>query len=111
MMVLALTWMGAPHLVRADAGGIVKGMEIAEFDRMTGGSGERYLVVIMAAWCAPCRKELPILVKLYDRYKSRGLSMIGLSVDLSGPGAMEPIARKAGVPFPIYWLGEAAVAH
>ncbi len=111
MMVMALTWVIAFHSARADGGGMVKGMEIAEFDRMIGGVGKRHLIVIMAAWCAPCRKELPILIKLYDRYKSKGLSMIGLSLDLDGPGAMEPIAREAGVTFPIYWLGEEAVTH
>ncbi len=111
MMFMAPAWATGAHSNRADGGGLVKGMGIAEFDRMIGGEGDRHLIVIMAAWCAPCRKELPILIKLHERYKSKGLSMIGLSVDLEGPGAMEPIAREAGVAFPIFWLGEGAVTH
>jgi len=68
-----------------------------------------YLIVAMAAWCGPCRKELPDLSKLYTKYQSRGIKIVGISLDLEGPSAMQPIVDKLGVNFPVYWVGEKAV--
>ena len=45
---------------------------------------ENYLIVdFWASWCVPCRHENPVLKKIYDRYKSRGLKIISVSVDSS----------------------------
>ncbi len=38
------------------------------------------LVVFWASWCAPCRKEIPALKKLYEKYNSQ-LNIISVSVD------------------------------
>jgi hypothetical protein len=43
-----------------------------------------------------------------NRYKDKGLRIIGVSVDSDGPDAMQNIADKAKVNFPIYWAGEEA---
>ena len=63
----------------------------------------------MAAWCGPCIDELPVLNKLYQKYKKQGLKLIGISIDLEGPKAMQPIIDKLQVSFPVYWYGESAV--
>ncbi|MDO4160229.1 MAG: TlpA disulfide reductase family protein [Prevotellaceae bacterium] len=34
-----------------------------------------------ASWCGPCRQEMPNLVSLYDKYKDKGLGIIGISLD------------------------------
>lgn len=34
-----------------------------------------------AAWCGPCRRENPNLVKIYDQYQDKGLGIIGVSLD------------------------------
>ena len=70
---------------------------------------EGAVMVVLAAWCFPCRQELPLLVKLHDKYKSQGLEMVGISVDLGGPSAIQPVLDKAHVNFPVYWAGEEAV--
>lgn len=64
------------------------------------------MVVAMAAWCRPCRAELPTLVSLYQQYRPKGLNMIGLSLDAGGPAAMQPIVDQMEVPFPVYWGGD-----
>ena len=66
-------------------------------------------VTFMAAWCGPCIDELPVLNKLYQKYKTQGLNLIGISIDLEGPHAMQPIIDKLKVDFPVYWYGESAV--
>ena len=34
-----------------------------------------------ASWCGPCRAEMPGVVRLYDAYESKGLGIIGISLD------------------------------
>jgi thiol-disulfide isomerase/thioredoxin len=42
----------------------------------------RVLVVnLWATWCAPCRKELPDLLRLQADFEARGLRLIGISQD------------------------------
>jgi peroxiredoxin len=43
--------------------------------------GKVILLDFWATWCAPCKVEIPGFVELYAKYKSRGLVVVGLSVD------------------------------
>ena len=41
--------------------------------------GKVVLVNLWATWCPPCRKEIPTLKAVYDRFKSRGLVILAIS--------------------------------
>ena len=43
--------------------------------------GKVTIIDFWAAWCGPCRKENPNVVKLYEKYHSKGLEIIGVSLD------------------------------
>ena len=43
--------------------------------------GKVVIVDFWASWCAPCKEEMPVLERLYKKYKSRGLVVVGVSVD------------------------------
>ncbi len=43
--------------------------------------GELTLVDFWASWCRPCRAENPNIVKAYDKYKSKGFTVVGISLD------------------------------
>ena len=97
--------------IHADAGAGVTIQKISEsaLDELIKADNNKILLTFMAAWCGPCIDELPVLNKLYQKYQKQGLKLIGISIDLEGPKAMQPIVDKLKISFPIYWYGDTAV--
>lgn len=87
---------------------VVQKIEPKELDKLMKSRESRSLVVAMASWCGPCREELPFLIKLHNKYKDKGLKIVGISLDTDGPEAMQKIVDRMKVNFPIYWAGEDA---
>jgi peroxiredoxin len=62
--------------------------------------GKVVLLDFWATWCPPCRKEIPGFVELYNTYKSRGLVVIGVSMDEETPDAKH-FAAQYKMNYPI----------
>ena len=105
MWLLLLPLLFLPGPVRSEQHNPVQKIDLARFKKMVADDGH-FLLVFMAAWCAPCIKELPDLNAIYTKYRASGLKMVGVSVDFDGPSAMQPIVDRLKVDFPIFWLGE-----
>jgi thiol-disulfide isomerase/thioredoxin len=41
--------------------------------------GKAVIIDFWATWCAPCRKVIPTLAKMYEQLKSKGLVVIGFT--------------------------------
>lgn len=109
LLFFAFLWCCTPAVSGSSI--TVERMSLAELKGLMASANSRHVIVVMAAWCGPCIKELPDLVKLFDKYRHKGLNMIGISIDLEGPNAMQPYLDKYRVNFPVYWVGEKAVGE
>lgn len=43
--------------------------------------GKYLLIDFWASWCGPCRKENPNVVKAFQKYKDKGFTILGVSLD------------------------------
>lgn len=48
---------------------------------LSSTQGSYVLLDFWASWCAPCRKENPLVVEMYKKYHAMGLEIIGISLD------------------------------
>ena len=47
-----------------------------------GVKAKAKIIDFWASWCGPCRAENPNVKKVYEKYKSKGLEIIGVSLDV-----------------------------
>jgi peroxiredoxin len=62
--------------------------------------GKVVLVDFWASWCAPCKQEMPVLERLYQKYRDRGLTIVGVSVDQESANVGD-FLKQLKVSFPI----------
>ena len=63
-------------------------------------AGKVIIVDFWASWCGPCRAAFPALSEIAEKYKSRGVVVVGISVD-EDKADMEAFVRKASPKFAI----------
>jgi len=54
-----------------------------------------------ATWCPPCRMEIPHLIQLQKEYSSKGVQVIGISVDKAGVEKVRNFAEKKKINYPV----------
>ncbi len=63
--------------------------------------GKIVLVNFWATTCPACVKEMPELVKTYERYRARGLEIVAVAVSYDPPALVKEFAAKNGLLFPV----------
>ena len=69
--------------------------------RLSDLRGKVVVVNFWATWCAPCREEIPDLVRLQEAYRGRGVAFVGVSVDEEGAAVVRPFAEQYGINYPV----------
>jgi peroxiredoxin len=62
--------------------------------RLADLRGKAVWINFFASWCPPCQSETPVLRDIADRYRDRGLEVVGVSVQESSPDNVRTYAAK-----------------
>jgi thiol-disulfide isomerase/thioredoxin len=66
--------------------------------------GHPLIINFWATWCAPCRREMPLLQQLWTQHRPDGLQIVGVAVD--SRSAVEQYLKRTSVRYPLL-VGEA----
>lgn len=70
---------------------------------IAGERGRVLLLNVWATWCHPCRSEIPELRAIHERYQTRGLKLVGVSVDRDGSDAdIRQFMGEFAMTYPIW---------
>ncbi len=72
--------------------------------------GKKYVIVdFWASWCGPCRKEIPNLKSIYERFSSKGLEIVSVSTD-KNKKAWQKALDEEQLPWPNF-VDESGIAN
>lgn len=63
--------------------------------------GKVVVVNFWATWCGPCRAEIPGMIEVYQKYRGKGLEIVGISVDRDGWPAINQFVKKLNITYPV----------
>ncbi|MGH8494947.1 MAG: TlpA family protein disulfide reductase [Gammaproteobacteria bacterium] len=69
--------------------------------------GDALVVNFWATWCAPCRREIPLLMALQEAHAGDPLQVIGIAIDQ--PDEVRRFAGEMGMNYPVLVGEQAAV--
>jgi peroxiredoxin len=76
----------APEFTLTDANG--SSVKLSDY------RGKVVLLNFWATWCGPCTLEIPWFIEFEQEYKSRGLEVVGISMDDDGWAAVKPYVSE-----------------
>ena len=100
--VPAGTSSAAPDFVLKDIDG--REVQLADY------RGKVVVPNFWATWCQPCRIEIPWFNEIYDRYRSKDVVILGISLDEGGAKDVRPFLKDTPIHYPIL-LGTEDVAE
>lgn len=77
--------------------------------RLTDYRGKVVLLDFWATWCTGCKKEIPWFVEFQKSYGTKGLAVVGVSLDEGGWKVLKPFLAEHTIPYRIV-LGDDAMS-
>ncbi|MGA9772586.1 MAG: cytochrome c biogenesis protein CcdA [Blastocatellia bacterium] len=98
----------SPVADRTAAGSTSASMPSVNLSLLKGGSlstdslrGKVTLINFWATWCVPCKAEIPWFNQFDKDYKSRGLEIIGVSLDEEGAAKVKPFLKENSMNYTV----------
>ncbi len=63
--------------------------------------GKALVLNFWATWCTPCRVEMPWLIDFSERYKDKGVEVLGISMDDGNPQVVADFVKQMKVTYPV----------
>lgn len=83
----------APNFTLQDASGNT--VKLSDY------KGKVVLLDFWATWCGPCKIEIPWFMEFQRKYKDRGFTVIGVSMDEGGWQVVKPFAEEFKMNYPV----------
>jgi peroxiredoxin len=98
-LLLALQWTASPPSVQAPDFVLpdLQGKAV----RLSQLKGKVVFLNIWATWCPPCRKEMPTMETLYQKFKDTDFVMLAISQDAEGSKTVVPYLQEGNFTFPV----------
>jgi thiol-disulfide isomerase/thioredoxin len=58
------------------------------------------LINYWATWCAPCREEIPALIRIQTRSSAKNVQIVGIALD--SPDQVRAFAKSLGINYPVF---------
>jgi len=71
--------------------------------------GKVLLVNFWATWCPPCKAEIPDFAAFYDENKTKGIEILGFSVDDLTPARLRDFVQKYNITYPVAFATEGLI--
>ena len=65
--------------------------------------GENLTVIdFWATWCKPCQQSIPIINKIHEEFRDKGLNVIGINIDNPrNYSKIKPFINSMGIQYPV----------
>jgi len=78
--------------------------------RLQEQRGQVVMLNFWATWCGPCRREMPQLDRLYEKYRAAGFVLLGVNIDEDQRNAVG-LSTKLGLHFPVLFDSKQKVSR
>jgi thiol-disulfide isomerase/thioredoxin len=90
---------GAPHAIPTNVPNISLADPSGVKHALSEWKGRPLLINFWATWCAPCRREIPLLKTLRHERAADGIEIVGIAVDFRD--AVQHYAQEMGIDYPV----------